>query len=294
MLRRIRLAILLVLAASTTPSLAADRDWHAVGAALGKEGTLQAGDVYKVSLPRTDLRVTLDGVALSPAFALGGWLGFKPDGEGAMVMGDFVLTRNEVDPVVAKLEESGIAVTALHNHLVGTDPVIMYLHVAGKGEPVKLAQDLHGALALTKTPLGAAQPPARPAGSLDIPSLDRIIGFSGKDNGGVLQYGIPRAERIEENGMPLPPSLGTATVINLQPTADGKAAITGDFVLTAPEVGLVAKTLRENGIAVTALHSHMLNEEPRLLFLHFWANDDAQKLARGLRAALDRMNVAKG
>ncbi len=211
-----------------------------------------------------------------------------------MEMGDLVKTEGEINPVMKKLEDSGIEITALHNHLLRAEPMTMYMHVMGHGDPVKLAQELHVALALSKTPFeapsGASQSQQM---DIDAASIDKILGAQGKATGGVLQYGIPRAEKIAESGMPVPPALGSAVAINFQPTGSGKAAITGDFVLTAQEVNPVAKVLRDNGIEVTALHNHMLEDSPRLFFMHFWANDDAQKLAKGLRAALDKVNVAK-
>ncbi len=289
-----RLAAIAVVAAMAAPAVAADRDWSDVGKALGKEGATQPGGVYRVSLPRTDLKVTLDGVAIKPGFALGGWLAFEPTGDQAMVMGDLVMTQDEINPVMKKLEDSGIAITALHNHLLRAEPATMYMHVMGHGDPVKLAQELHAALSLSKIPFEAPSGTSQPQPmELDTASLDNIIGAQGKANGGVLQYGIPRAEKIAESGMPVPPALGSAIAINFQPTGGGKAAITGDFVLIAKEVNPVAKALRDNGIEVTALHNHMLDDQPRLFFMHFWANDDAQKLAKGLRAALDKVNTAK-
>jgi biotin operon repressor len=294
MVRPVSLAAVLAFAAVATPSFAAEPDWSAVGKALGKEGALQPGGVYRVALPRTDLRVTLDGVTLKAGFALGSWLGFEPAGDQAMVMGDLVLTQDEINPVMKKLEEGGIQITALHNHLLRAEPATMYMHVIGHGNPVTLATALHAGLALSKTPFEAApaaSPP--PPLDLDVASIDKILGAAGKANGGVLQYGIPRAEKIGDSGMAVPPALGSAVAINFQPTGGGKAAITGDFVLTAKEVNPVIKALRDNGIDVTALHNHMLDDQPRLFFMHFWANDDAQKLAKGLRAALDNINVAK-
>jgi biotin operon repressor len=209
-------------------------------------------------------------------------------------MGDLVLTDSEVGPVMQKLVESGIEITALHNHLLNETPHIMYMHIHGQGDAVKLASSLHDALALSKTP-PAAPAPAGPPPDLgfDAKQLDAVIGSTGKNNNGIYQYSIPRAEKITDGGMTVPNSLGITTGINFQPTGAGKAAITGDFVMIAQEVNPVIKALRQNGIAVTALHSHMLDEQPRLYFMHFWANDDAMKLAKGLRAALDQTNRAK-
>src|SRR5215216_2698070 len=273
---------------------AADDDWTAVGKALGKEGTEQAGGVYRVGLPRSYLKVTLDGVTLKPGFALGGWLAFEPMEEKALVMGDLVLLETEINPVMQRLEQSGIEITAVHNHLLRSEPATMYMHVMGQGDPVKLATELHDGIAVSKTPLQA--PPATGSTSkseLDSAAIDKIIGAEGKANGAVLQYSLPRAEQIVDHGMPIPPALGTAIAINFQSTGSGKAAITGDFVLTGAEVNPVLKALRDNGIEVTALHSHMIDEQPRLYFMHFWAKSDAQKLARGLKAALDLVNGKK-
>jgi len=284
--------------AIAAPAFAADDDWQAsVGQALGKSGAAAPGGIYRVGLPRTDLKVTLDGVELKAGFALGSWLAFEKMGDSGMAMGDLVLTMDEVSPVMKKLIEGGIEVTALHNHLLRNQPFTMYMHVLGHGDPVKLAAVLHSALAESKTPLGAAAPSAPAAApppiDLDTATLDTALGAKGTNNGGVYQFGIPRAEPIKDGGLRVPPAMGSAVAINFQPTGGGKAAITGDFVLIAKEVNPVAKALREHGIEVTALHNHMLDDEPRLFFMHFWANDDAKKLAEGLKAALVQINIAK-
>jgi len=283
---------------------AADADWAKVAEALGKSGTEMAGGVYRVGLPRTDLHVKLDGVDIKPTLALGSWLAFQGKGDTAMVMGDLVLTEDEVNPVMKRLVENGIEITALHNHLLRAQPSTLYMHVLGHGDPAKLAAALHDGLALSKTPLGNAtasaspQAPATDSGQpaqldLDTAMIDQVLGAKGKAAGGVYQVGIPRAETIKDSGMEVPVAMGSAEAINFQPTGGGKAAITGDFVLTAGEVNPVLRTLRENGIEVTAIHNHMLDDQPRLFFMHFWANDDAAKLAKGLRAALDKVNVAR-
>jgi hypothetical protein len=211
-------------------------------------------------------------------------------------MGDLVLTMDEVAPVMTKLATGGIEVTALHNHLLRNQPFTMYMHVQGNGDPVKLATALHTALAETKTPLSAS--PAAPAAApppidLDTAALDQILGTEGTNNGGIYQFGILRAEPIEAGSMVLPPQMGVANAINFQPTGGGKAAITGDFVLIAKEVNPVLKALRDHGIEVTELHNHMLDDQPHLYFMHFWANDDAKKLAEGLKAALAQINIVK-
>ncbi len=269
-------------------------DWKAVDQAMGRGGKMQPGDVYKYSFPRGDLSVKAAGVAIKPALALGGWVAFKGTGGDAMAMGDLVLAEREVTPVLTKLQELGVNPTALHNHVLRESPRVMYLHIEARGAPVKIAQAVHAALVLTNTP------PAKPDGaqspepfSLDTTKIATALGRGGKVNGGVYQVSVPRAEVIRAEGMEVPPAMGVATAINFQPTGAGKAAITGDFVLIATEVNPVMQALRGAGIEITALHSHMLTEEPRLFFMHFWANDDAAALARGLRGALDRMNVKK-
>jgi hypothetical protein len=279
---------LLVSAASVAS--ATEIDWTKVDAALGKAGMAQSGGVHRYGIPRTDLSVTLDGVTIKPALALGGWVAFLPAHDGAMVMGDVVLTESEINPVMTKLLEGGLDVTAVHNHLLRAQPATFYMHVGGHGDPVKMAGVIRSALGESKTPFGTAPAavPQQPAIDLDTAKLDQAIGAKGHANGGVYQFGVARREPIKESGMEIPSPMGVATGINFQPTGDGKAAITGDFVLTAKEVEPVLHALRSHGIEVTAIHSHMLDETPRLIFMHFWANDDAVKLAEGLRAALDK------
>ena len=275
----------------SAPAFQKPIDWTRVGEALGKAGAVQPGDVYKVGMARGDLHVTVGGVQLRPALALGSWVGFKQTGQNEVVaMGDLVLLENEVGPVTAKLQAGGIEQTAIHNHLLHETPHVMYVHIRGHGDGVKIAAAIHAALALTKTPLGAAA--GKPESlDLDTAQVHQILGQSGTVNGGVYQVSVPRADAITEDGMDVPPAMGVATALNFQPTPGKKAAITGDFVLISSEVNPVIRTLQQNGIEVTALHSHMLDESPRLFFMHFWANDDALKLAKGLRAALDKMNV---
>jgi uncharacterized protein DUF1259 len=283
------LAIPVVLAGLMVPAGAQEIDWQKVDAALGRTAAVTA-DVHRYGFPRSDLNVTLDGVVIKPALALGGWVAFKPAHGGAMVMGDLVLTESEISPVMMKLIENGLDITAVHNHVLRGNPATFYMHVGGHGDPEKLARAIRAALAESRTPLQASPPTAPAPVELDTAKLDEIIGAKGQAVGGVYQFGVPRREPITEAGMTIAPPgpMGVATAINFQPTGNGKAAITGDFVLTGEEVNPVLKTLRQNGIEVTAVHSHMLTEQPRLIFMHFWANDDALKLARGLRDALDK------
>jgi hypothetical protein len=274
---------------------AAEIDWTKVDQAIGKKGADQPGGVRKFSLPRSDLKVTVDDVPIKPALALGGWVAFAPAESGAMFMGDLVLTDTEISPVMQRLIADGVEITAVHNHLLRTSIPVFYMHVGGHGDPVKLAQTLHAALALSKTPLSAPAAAAAPAPlDLDTAAIDKVLGYKGTANGGVYQFSVPRAEVISEGGMVVPPAMGTAIAINFEPTGGGRAAVTGDFVLLGIEVNPVLRTLREQGIEVTALHSHMIEDLPHLFFMHFWAHDDAQKVAQGLRAALDRANVKRG
>jgi Domain of Unknown Function (DUF1259) len=280
------------LPAQTTPTDTSQ--WKDVEAAMGRPGQMQPGDVIKFGMPRKDLHVSLDGVQIKPGLALGSWAAFKKVEGGAMVMGDLVLAEDELEPVMMKLQEEGIHESAVHNHLMGESPRILYMHIASHGNGVEMAKAIHDALALTKTPaVDNAPASAAQDFGFDQKKVEEALGRSGKVNGGVLQFAVARAEAITDAGMPVPPSMGVATALNFQPTGNGKAAITGDFVLLGSEVNPVIKALRGNGIAVTALHSHMLTENPRLFFMHFWANNDAVKLAQGLRAALDATNSAK-
>ena len=285
--------------AVAVPAHAAGPWETAIATALGKPGTEMAGGVYRVGFPRSDLKVVVDGVTLKPSLALGSWVAFMRMGSGndVMVMGDLVLTDAEVNPVMARLVEGGIEITALHNHLLSSTPHTMYMHVGGHGDGAKLAATLRAALALSRTPFPAptaGAPPAAPAAlDLDTAAIDRTLGHAGKENGGVYAISVTRADGPHRAGMVIPDAMGAAIAINFQPTGSGRAAIAGDLVLTAAEVNPVLRALRANGIEIEALHNHMLDDQPRLFFMHFWANDDALKLARGLRAALDKMNVKR-
>ena len=320
-MRRLLASLAVLGTVALASAASAGEPWQdAIATGLGKPGTPMPGGVYRVGLPRTDLEVNLDGVRLKPSFALGSWLAFVRHGGGneVMVMGDLVLTEDEVSPVMKRLVENGIEITAIHNHLLRASPSTLYMHVSGHGEPGKLATVLAGALGASRTPFGGetagGTPPSGSTGpasagegpvpakatapdqalDLDTAAIDAAIGRKGKVNGGVYAVSVPRSETPKDHGMVVPEAMGSAIAINFQPTGGGKAAITGDFVLTADEVNPVIRALRASGIEVTALHNHMLDDEPRLFFMHFWANDDAAKLAKGLRDALDRVKVAKG
>ena len=282
--------VLAVPAIASTATAQREVDWKAVEAAIGRPGVVQPGDVYRFNFPRGDMRVSAAGVSIKPAFALGGWVAMRATSDGVIAMGDLVLTDDELNPVIAKLQAGGIEQTAIHHHLMRESPRVYYVHIHGHGNPVKIAETVKSALALTKVPPPAPAAAATGPLGIDTTALAQALGYTGRVNGGVYQVSVPRAEAIRDGSFDVPPSMGLATAINFQPTGGGKAAITGDFVMIASEVNTVIKTLGENGIQVTSLHNHLLTEEPRLFFMHFWANDDALKLARGLRAALDKTN----
>ena len=276
------------------PALSAQApSWAPVEQALGRTAAPQADGVVRFGFPRRDLRVLVGDVQVRPSLALGSWVAFKrmPDGR-TMAMGDLVLTDAEINPVISALQQGGVEQTALHNHIVGGSPNTMYLHIRAHGKEAEIARTIRRALELTKTPLDTASAPA-PAFDLDTAALAKALGYSGRVNGGVYQVSVARAEKITEDGHDVPASMGLGTAINFQPPGGGNAAITGDFVLTATEVNPVIRALREAGIGITALHSHMIGETPRLYFMHFWANADATTLARGLRAALAKTNSAR-
>ena len=289
--RTIGLVLALASAASMASAQAkpAAMSWTAVEDALGRKGAMQPENVIKFSFPRSDLSVTAGGVTLKPALALGSWVAFKETTKGqAIAMGDLVLLDEEVSAVMKALQAGGVMQTALHNHILNETPHVMYMHIMGQGDPAKVAQTIHDALATSKTPLGTPGAPTAPsAPDFDTTAVAKALGVAGKLNGVVYQVAVPRSEKIIEMGHEITPAMGMATAINFQPTGGGKAAITGDFVLRGSEVNPVIRALRDHGIEVTALHSHLIDEEPRLYFMHFWANDDAVTLAKGLHAALE-------
>jgi len=291
------LTLLTLIAATAFPTLAkaADIDWKKVDAALGKTAAV-SGEVHRYGIPRSDLHVTLDGVAIKPALALGGWVAFAPMHGEAMVMGDLVLLESEITPVMTKLLDGGLDITAVHNHILRASPPTFYMHVGGHGDPEKMAAVIRSALLASGTPFDAPATTAGPAPAVDLDTaqLEQVMGVKGTANGGVYQFAVPRRDPAMESGMQVNTPLGGANAINFQPTGSGKAAITGDFLVTGDEVNPLIRALRAGDIEVTAIHSHMLDEQPRMFFIHFWANDDALKLARGVRTALETTAIAKG
>ena len=283
--------VVLVMGAAAHGENVLNLDQDGIAGALGRRGKV-TGEAYTVTFPRSDLRVRAGGVLIKPALALNTWASFKKDGDAALTYGDLVLLENEINPVISKLEENGIELSALHNHLLHETPRVMYIHFMGRGNEVKMAKGIREALALTKTPLEA-----KPAGPTETAPqaahrLEEIIGAKGSMGGGVFHINVPRNDiHVKMMGVDIPGNMGMNTPLNFQIEGD-KAAINGDFMLLADEINPVIKALRANGIEVAALHNHMLDEEPRLFFMHFWAFDDAVKLAKGLKAALDETGKA--
>lgn len=287
-------ALVTVLVTAETPSKP-QGGWATTDAVFGQQGKDLPGGVHKYAWPRTNLKVVLDGVQLEAGLALGSWAGFlrMEESSQTMAMGDLALLSGEVNPVIRALQAGGMMVAAIHNHLIGETPRVVYVHFEGHGAPESLAKALKTALATTATPTAIPSAPAPVLGSGETEALSafqKALGVEGNMAGRVLQIGVPRVDPIEEGGMMIPPSLGMACSINVQ-VVGFKVASTGDFVLAASEVDGVARALEDHGIAVTAIHSHMLNETPRLFFMHFWAVGTPQEVAAGLRAALEHARV---
>ena len=263
----------------------------AIDQALGRSGQ-KTGEVYKVSFPRTDLHVSIHGLAIKPGLALGSWAAFTGTDDNAMVMGDLVLLESELNLVMDKLHAAGFEITAVHNHLMDETPHVLYMHYMGHGAAAQLAASLKVALSESKTPLdkpaATAEEPTPPAW---VTSVQDSVGRKGAFKGGVLSYGVPRSDQITSEGMIIAPAAGVAEAINFQAAESGQVATTGDFVLTASEVNPVLSELRAHRITVTALHSHMLTEEPRLFFMHFWAVGDPLSVGAGIKAALSSVAV---
>src|SRR5450759_434015 len=292
MLTKRTIWILISIALFPLVTAAQGLDTTKIDQVLGRPGQ-KTGDVYRVGFPRTDLKVTVAGVAIKPGLALGSWAAFSGSDASASVMGDLVLLESEVNPVMSKLRASGIEITALHNHLLNETPRVLYMHYLGHGNAADLAKSFRAALAVSKTPLGApaAPAPAPPSPPAFVKTIEDALGRKGQLNGGVLAFGIPRADDITEGGMTLTAPQGVAESINFQETTSGQVATTGDFVLKAEEVNPVISALEEHNIQVTALHSHMLTEQPRLFFMHFWAAGNTESVAQGIKAALSRIAV---
>lgn len=289
MIRYAAAAILLGLVVVGQPGRAQDTvNTSAIAGALGRTGTVMPGDVYRVSFPRSDLNVSVGNVALLPALALGSYAAFKMEPQGTLAVGDLVLTEGEIQPVLESLRASGIAVTALHNHLRNEHPHVMYMHFMGTGDAATIAAALHKALALTRTPLGPATA-ANTAAPWFMSAIEQSLGRSGKAANGVVSVGVPRPEEISMQSFAVPPAMGVATSLNFQSAGRGTIATTGDFVLVASEVTPVERALAAHAIDVTAIHSHMVGDSPALYFMHFWAVGSPDAIGAGLKDALSHV-----
>lgn len=273
---------------------AQQNEWDTVEKVFGKKGTVQ-GNVFKITFPRTDLSVNIGDVHVMPGLALTSWVAIIKMSDASlqmqnkcMMMGDLVLQDNEVANAIKQLVASGLEVTAVHNHLVNETPAIKYIHYYGEGNAPQLAEKIKSVFGVTGTPLTPAT--AQNAIGVDWSKVIAIMGNTGKQNGMLLQYAFPRNEKTTDHGMEMPPAMGMATAINFQMNGN-TIATTGDFVLLASEVNDVIKTLTQNNIIVTAVHNHMLFDEPRLFMLHFWATGDQEDVAKGLKAALLHTNT---
>ncbi|WP_256725894.1 DUF1259 domain-containing protein [Streptomyces sp. IMTB 2501] len=267
-------------------------DWKPVAGTLGRTGTLMKGTVYHVVLARKDLKVTTQGVAIKPGLSLGGYANFAKYHDGTMLMGDLVVTETELPKVTDALQAAGIEQTALHKHLLQQTPAIWWTHIHAMGDPVKLAKGLKSALDATAIPPASPPPATQPPIALDTTGIDKALGRKGAADGGIYKFTIARANTITDGTHVLPPALGLTTGINFQPLGGNKAAINGDFVMTAPEVQKVIQALRKGNIDIVELHNHALNDQPRLFYLHYWATADGVTLAKALRPALDATNPA--
>ena len=285
-----KLSVIISLLLIATSSFAQQNDWSDVEKVFGKKGNVQ-DNIFKITFPRSDLKVKVGDFAVAPGLAFTSWIGFMKMGNMTTMMGDLVVLDTEVPSVISKLVSEGLQITAIHNHIINEVPAIKYIHYSGNGDALSLATKIKSVIELTGTPLISASAQTQSTNT-DWSAVETILGTTGKHNGNLLQYSFPRNEKLTESGMEMPAYMGMATGINFQ-MAETKAAITGDFVLLADEVNPVVKALTENGIQVTAIHNHMLYDNPRLFMLHFWAVDEPGKLAKGLKAALDKTNSKK-
>lgn len=272
----------LTAAAPASPAL----DTSAIQNAIGLTGKMMPGGIFRVSIPRDDLHVTVDRIRLKTALALGGYAVYEPLQQGALVMGDLPLLQSEVDSVQRDLLQSGFAITALHNHLLNETPHVMYMHYMKSGDPVAISRQLRDAL--KKTGMSFVHRAAAPAAAFPFATqIDAALNLTGSAHDGIYSVSLPRPEKITDDGTPLPPAMGVATSINFQTAGTNAIATTGDFVLTADQVQPVMRALQSHGIEVTALHQHLVGADPTLYFMHFWAAGSQASVLPGLRAALD-------
>jgi len=260
---------------------------------LGKTGDFKE-DVLKVNIPRNDVSVTVANVKTPTPFGFGGWVAMTKGTGMDVMMGDLVLTQDEVNPVMSALLDNGLEATALHNHFFWDEPRMFYLHVHGHGSPAELARKVKPALDLIGKGARPALPVAAPGGPALTPAIDtakiaQIAGHQGETNGAVYKITVGRDDlKLMEMGAPITSRMGLNTWAAFIGTNDN-AAIAGDVAMLATEVTPVLKVLRKNGIDVVAIHHHMTDTQPAIYFLHYWATGPADKLAIGFRAALDQL-----
>ena len=279
--------IAIVLFSFVISGFAQQADWSKVEQTLGRKGAEQGG-VLKVSFPRSDLHVTMNGTPVETGAALGSWMAFRQDGEAVVADGDLVLTPDEIRPVVEALRNGDVTVTAIHNHLAGEQPEIMYVHFFARGSAEKVAAALHEALTRTKTPQAPASKTAdKPFAEQQ--EIESILGKKGAVHGKVLAFSFAGEHSISMRGKTLPPPMGMATSINFQHAKSGVAA-TGDFVVQEVQTQPLLSALAKGYVQITAMHNHLLEDEPRMVFIHFWAEGPAKQVAGALKSALDAIS----
>ena len=260
--------------------------WDSVSAILQTKDAF-AGGYHRFNLPRRDITLRVGGVTVAPELAQGAWAGFSDDPDMAMVMGDLVLETSELAPVLAELAKQGLVVTAIHNHLVGEEPRLVYVHFGGHGRVTDLARQLDRALALTATPRPVAPAQAAPL-AIDSAFVFGGLGRSGRTHGSVAQITFMLVPGpVAMDGMTVTPALGYASPVNIQAVDGTRAVATGDFAVTGAQVEPMLRAFAAHGITATALHTHMIGESPTIYFIHFWADGPLAQVVQGLRAVVD-------
>lgn len=267
-------------------------DTAVIESIMGMKGKGSNGE-FKITVPQNDLAVMVDGFKIIPAMGLSTWLAFTPATAGVMLMGDIVVTENDLKPVQAEIIRQGLTSTAIHNHFVRNHPNIMYMHLGGTGSTGAMAQKAKAVLDKVNSlrggdPVNGTASAEAVGNTIDTKNLDAIMGYKGEMSKGIYKYTIGRPDvKLTEHGVPVSTFLGFNTWAAWQGT-DDKAAVAGDFTMLEGEVAPVLKALIENGIEVVALHNHMVHEQPRIFFLHYWGVGNAIQLAKGLKAAIDK------
>jgi hypothetical protein len=270
-------------------------NWTAVQQAIGTRLAAEDGGVHTAEWLRTDLHVVNAGIAESPGMELGAEASFHESSPGrVVVIGEATLTEDELSKVADRLQQGGVEITAIHKHLQAESPRLWWLHYAAYGEPVHIAHAVHAALAATRIPAHQPSETQSPL-ALDAAALDRVIGAKGENEHGTYHFHVPVAQKVTDTRaqLTLPYLMEASTLLMFQPLGAGRAAVNGDFVMTADQVNPVIRALRSRGITIIELHNHMLHEQPRLFYLHFWATGQATALAHSLRAGLDQLHAPR-